>query len=282
MDVTSYDYSIVYTAVFEPLVTKAVQLIGIAVMVLLAMLLYCGLKYRINPFGMTEGKLRGLRIRFKPFDFARWLIVDALERKRKGENFEEYGFTVYCGRQGAGKSVSMVEYLLRMHRRFPKSLIVTNFQFKYATHRMNDWKDLMEIRNGMDGVIFAIDEIHSEYSNAAWKDFPEELLSEISQQRKQRVKIVATSQVYSRIVKQIREQCASVVQCKTWAGRWTHCREYDAVEYEQYSASGKKDEKLRSYRRWSFVQSPGLRNSFDTYEKIERMRKMEFLPRNER
>ncbi len=72
--------------------------------------------------------------------------------------------------------------------------------------QMTSWRDFMEIRNGTKGVLFLIDEIHSEYSSKSWKDFPEELLSEISQQRKQRIKIVATSQIYSRVVKQLREQ----------------------------------------------------------------------------
>ena len=282
MDLTSYDYSVIFDVLLAPLVAKVLHLLGILAMILLAFLAYCVLKYRINPFGMTVEKLRNLKIRFRSFDFIRWLIIDAIDAKKNGVSFNEYGCTVYCGRQGAGKTVSMIDYLNRMRRKFPKCIIVTNFWYQYADRTMESWQDFMDIRNGEDGVIFAIDEIHSEYSNAAWKDFPEALLSEISQQRKQRVKIVATSQVYSRIVKQIREQCFSVVQCKTWAGRWTHCREYDAYEYEQYSTSGKKDEKLRSFRRWSFVQSPELRQSFDTYEKIERLRKMEFVPRHER
>ena len=39
-------------------------------------------------------------------------------------------------------------------------------------------------KNGTDGVIFAIDEIQNEFSCANSKDFPETLLSQVTQQRK--------------------------------------------------------------------------------------------------
>ena len=52
------------------------------------------------------------------------------------------------------------------------------------------------LHNGNKGVMFAIDKIHSEWPSASWKDFPEVLLSEITQQRKQLIKIVASSQVF--------------------------------------------------------------------------------------
>jgi len=243
---------------------------------------YCMMKYQLNPFRLSRKKLLSMRLRMKIPNLVRWVLIDIMDRSGKPDEFEEYGLTLFCGRQGAGKTISMVEYLNRIHHRYPKCLIVTNFDYVHATHQMESWKDFMEIRNGEEGVVFAIDEIHSEYSATSWKDFPESLLSEISQQRKQRVKIVASSQVFTRVVKPIREQCFSVCLCSTFLRRWTSLREYDAWEYERYCESVTGNEKLRSIRKHSFVQSDLLRRCYDTYAKVERLQKVEFLSRSER
>lgn len=282
MDLLGYDYTPVFRSLISPFVNLFFTVFFFLLTILLAALTYALLKYRLNPFRLRVEALRMTEIRFKPFSFLRWLYVDLMTAKERGREFDEYGFTMYCGRQGAGKTMSMVHYLNRMHKKFPGALIVTNFRYVHATHVMESWRDFFEIRNGTKGVIFAIDEIHSEYSNAAWKDFPEELLAEISQQRKQRVKIVASSQVYSRVAKPIREQCFSVVQCKTFANRWTFNREYDAVDYELYSSGSGRETKLKSFKRSSFVQSDSVRACYDTFEKIERLQRMEFIPRGQR
>ena len=131
---------------------------------------YICISSRFHPLHLTADKLRKPCIRFKYYDLLRWLLVDFLERGLHAGEFREYGFTFYVGRQGAGKTISMVRYLELMKAKYPNCLIVTNFQYYEADYIMESWRDLLTIRNGTDGVIFAIDEIHSEYSAAAWKD----------------------------------------------------------------------------------------------------------------
>lgn len=241
------------------------------------------LKYKINPFKLNPDELRIPLVTFKYHDLLRWLLVDFLERKKHAGEFREYGFTFFVGRQGAGKTVSMVHYLEKMRVLYPNCMIITNFKFSDANYIMKNWNDLLSVRNGTDGIIFAIDEIQSEYSSAAWKDVPEDLLSEISQQRKQRVKIVATAQFYSRVAKPLREQANTVVACSTFKGRLTRNKEYDAVDYVTVIDNPNVvKKKLKPLSKSSFVQSDGLRACFDTYEKIERMKKIGFIPRNER
>ena len=239
-------------------------------------------RFRILPTS-AEVKLAALKIKHKGYDLMRWLLVDFKRaRARTYKPFEEFGFTVFVGRQGAGKTVSMIEYLFRMKKEYPDCIIVTNFKCSLADKQMEDWRDFFEIRNEDKGVIFAIDEIHSEYDNSKWKDFPENLLSEISQQRKQRVKIVATSQAYKRMVKQMREQAFSVVECKTYFKRFTRCKVYDAFEYDNMESIYVTDNKIKALDRYSFVQTDELRSCYDTYEKIERLGRSEFIPRSER
>lgn len=279
-------YSVVsnmFSPVFSFLRCVLFFFMGSVFLALLAFLLFFLVRYHINPFRVSAKSLEMLSIKFKPYELMRWLLWDFLTRKERSALFKPYGFTFFIGRQGSGKTISMVQYLNTIKKKYPNCIIVTNFAYAHADHRMTDWRDFFEIRNGTNGVIFAIDEIHSEYSSAAWKDFPENLLSEISQQRKQKVKIISTSQVLSRVAKPLREQAFSVVVCETFFGRYTRNREYDCAEFMSVSENlFKIKKKLKTLWKSSFVQSNDLRNCYDTFEKIEQMKKIEFIPRNER
>lgn len=231
---------------------------------------------KVNPFKPNVKILTECKIKNKIFDLFRWIWVDFLTRKDRLGIFPDFGFTFYVGRQGAGKTISMVNYLKKMKLRYPKCIIVANFKCKYADYYMKDWRDILNIRNGTNGVIFAIDEIHSEYSSASSKDVPENLISEISQQRKQRVKIVGTAQFFGRVAKPLREQATTVVACSNLFGRLIKTVSYSADEYSMYienAISLKK--KLKPLSKYSFVLTDDLRSCYDTYEKINRMRRLE-------
>lgn len=215
----------------------------------------------------------------KLFLLIMYKIYDIYRGIKDGKKFEEYGTTMYCGRQGAGKTVAMTEYLLRMQAEYPKALVVTNYDYKYQDFAFKDWNDFFEIRNGEDGVIFAIDEIQNEFSSMKWAKFPESLLSEITQQRKQRIKIVCSSQIFTRVAKPLREQCSDVVECFTLAKRWTFTRSRDAVDYNAAIDSPSAKMKIKILYRKSFIQDGYLRELFDSYLKIERISQTEFQSR---
>jgi len=207
----------------------------------------------------------------KIFSFLGALSSDLYYRIKNGKEFREYGLTLYCGRQGGGKTMAMTEYLERMRKKYPEAIICTNFGYIHEHVSMNSWQQLFELRNGLKGVIFAIDEIQNEYNSSAWQKFPEGLLAEITQQRKQRIKIVGTSQVFTRVVKQLREQTFEVVECRTIGGRWTFTRAFDAEDYNAVCERPEAKMKLRRLWRRSFVQSKDLREKYDTYAKIQKM-----------
>ncbi|WMJ84288.1 zonular occludens toxin domain-containing protein [Oscillospiraceae bacterium LTW-04] len=238
--------------------------------------------YRVLPTSAYLVRLRSLAIPWVPYDLFRWLLCDFITRRERAEVFSEYGFTLFVGRQGAGKTISMVEYLEEMRQKYPRVKIVTNFKYLNADYLMQEWRDLFEIRNGTDGVIFAIDEIQGEYSSDKWKDFPEQLLSEISQQRKQRIKIVSTAQAFSRVAKPIREQTSNVRMCRTYLNRYTRWTEYDAATFGTGDTPYIVKKRCVPSGRKGFVQSDGLRSLYDTWEKVERMKRLEFIPRAQR
>ena len=217
-------------------------------------------------------------------DLIRWLVYDLLYTIINGKVFKPYGLTCFVGRQGGGKTISMVEYLDRMKELYPDSIVVTNFNYTKQDIPFTSWRQFTEVRNGLNGVIFAIDELQNEYNSNNWKDFPEDLLSVVTMQRKQRIKIVATSQVFTRVVKQLREQCYEVVECKTFFGRWTKQKCYDADDYNYIIDNPTPERRFKTRKKWkySFVQSNFIRNLFDSYSVVESIKQKEFINRNER
>lgn len=210
----------------------------------------------------------------------RWLFKDI---RNCDQSFKLFGLRLYCGRQGAGKTIGLVYDLERYRRKYPRAKIYTNFGYIHQTAPLSSLNDLInpDFKNGTDGVIFAIDEIQNEFSCANSKDFPESLLSQITQQRKQRVCILATSQVFTRVAKPLREQCFIVVKCKTIFNRYTMLRYYDAEDYNMYAdnPSPKMRRKLRKKQYQSFVQSDELRSLFNSYDLIERLSRTGFVPK---
>lgn len=220
----------------------------------------------------------------KLINFIRWKLYDLFMLLINGRQFNLFGVTIFCGRQGSGKTMGIVEELERVRQTFPKALICTNIHYIHQDLPLVDWRQLLEVRNGTDGVVFVIDEIQNEYDNSKWKDFPEGILSVITQQRKQRIKIYLSSQVYTRVVKQIREQCFDVIECKTFLGRWTRLKCFDAEDYNTIVDNPSPERKFKLHKKWrrSFIQSNYIRNLYDSYKVVENMQKAEFINRNER
>ena len=225
-----------------------------------------------------------LKFFLKLIDFLRWLLFDIFWFLCNGKFFKPFGLTVFVGRQGDGKTISMVEYLDRLKNEYPECIVVTNFNYIRQDLAFTNWRQFLEIRNDTKGVVFAIDELQNEYNCNNWKDFPEELLSVVTMQRKQRIKIIATTQVFTRVVKQLREQCYEVVECKTFLGRWTRQKCYDADDYNSLVDNPDPKRKFKTRKKWrySFIQSNYIRNLFDSYAVVESIKQKEFINRSER
>lgn len=188
--------------------------------------------------------------------------------------FKEYGLHLFCGEQGSGKSTSVVDLLLfRWKKMYPKLKIYTNMEYKYEDGQITHWKDLLSEKrnNSVYGVVNVIDEIQGWFSSLQSKDFPPEMLSEISQQRKQRKVILGTAQVFGRVAKPIREQTSFVYLPFTIAGCLTVVRVTKPIYYDENTFTFKK-----YIRTYFFVHTPEIRNSFDTYKRIQNYKKQGF------
>ena len=208
-------------------------------------------------------KKRNLLLRLF-IDFPRRYAKDLFEKDP--DFFREYGVHVIAGEQGAGKTVTLA-YLLRYYKQwYPYLKIKTNFGYKKQDGEINHWKDLVASENGIYGEIDCIDEVQNWFNSLASKDFPPEMMTEITQQRKQRKCIMCTSQVFSRIAKPIREQTYLLYEPITAFGCLTIVRVYKV----HINADGLSDKK-KLRKIFCFVHDDDLRESFDTYKKIENM-----------
>lgn len=201
-------------------------------------------------------------------DFIRWKVYDLLISIINGRTFNLYGVTCYCGRQGSGKTIGVVRELEKIRKTFPEAIICTNIDYIGQDLPLTSWLQLLHLRNGDKGVVFVIDEVQNQ--GLDWNKFPDTLLAVITQQRKQKIKIFLTAQVYKTVVIQIRRQCFDVVECKTFAGRWTRHKCYDAEEYNNVIDNPTPEKKLRMPRKWkdSFIQNNIIRKLYDTNQVI--------------
>lgn len=101
-----------------------------------------------------------------------------------------------------------------------------------------------------------------------WKDRPDDLLYYISQQRKMHKQIVASSQVFTRIDKILREQTNFVVECNSFLlGRLVVNRYYHTEEYIANDEKKDKGNKKRKVTKYNiFIAKDFIRNSYDTEE----------------
>lgn len=206
-------------------------------------------------------------------DFPKRYVMDAYNADP--DAFSESGVHLFCGVQGSGKTISVTELLLRMQKKYPKLYVRTNMFYKYEDSVINHWTDIVENENGIYGQIDVLDEIQAWFSSNQSKDFPPEMLAEISQQRKQRKMIVGTAQVFGQVAKPLRMQTTFVYCPITFAGCLTIVRVSRPEFYDDENGRFKRFERV-----YWFVHSDEIRNSFDTYRKIDSLRKSGFNSRN--
>lgn len=220
-------------------------------------------------------------------------LVDDIKSRRDKDFFRPTGVQVYVGLQGQGKTASAVYHALRLKKRYPKSILVTNLSLtgmvalsfgtadelasvlrhidptKQYIHfqTMDELRiALTNVNNEKRGVAYLIDEIHTYFNALDSKNIPPYVFAEIAQQRKQRKCIIATSQLFPRIAKPFREQVDNVIDCRTLFGVFTMQKAYDGATLDQ-DYNGKYRHTGVKKRGW-FIQTRELRDAYDTYQKI--------------
>jgi len=207
-------------------------------------------------------------------DFPKILAYDFTHRNP--DEFSQYGVHLFCGEQGSGKTVSVVELIQRMKLIYPNLKSRSNIRCDFCDGHFDTWQELCNNDNGVDGQIEFVDEMHNWFTTANSINFPPAMLSEITQQRKQRKMIVGTTQVFGRLCKQLRQEATFVYLPMTFLGCLTIVRVSKPCYY-----SDEKAKFTKYIRTYFFVHNLEIREAFDTYEKVENILKKGFVPRSE-
>lgn len=211
---------------------------------------------------------------FKLIDLVKYKINF---KKTHPQYFNPDGLIVYTGCQGSGKTLSAVRYVCSIMSRYPCCKLVTNVNIadypidNERVYRFNNADDLMNFSNGELGVLYFIDEIQLYFSSLDSKNIDPSVLVEISQQRKQRKHIVATSQVFGRLAKPLREQFNAVVVCRNlFSGIQlnSYLRQQDIQTDDDYMHLKGRTDKLEI-----FVHTSRMYRNYDTYAKIKNLKK---------
>jgi len=196
-------------------------------------------------------------------------VIYHRKNKKNDQMFPFYGMHFYVGRQGSGKTFSMTNELEKIRKKYPKCKIYTNFGYKFQDFPLYSINMLTDEKyyNGCDGVVFAIDEIQNLYQSSNQQNVPPEILGAVTQLRKQKIYIVCTSQVFTRVSKALREQAFFITECKTFFHSLTVCNKYNADEY--LADLDRVEKQATPIERYSIVHSDELRNLYDTYMLIK-------------
>lgn len=201
--------------------------------------------------------------------FPRQLLIDYFNSDP--DEFKEFGVAFISGEQGSGKTVFMTYYLLELQKKYPLLKVQTNYNYKHENESIIHWKDLIERKNGILGYVNVLDEVQNWFNSLASKDFPPEMMTEISQERKQRTLFLCTTQVFGRVAKPIREQAMVVYEPVTILGCLTLVRVFKPV----FDDTGCLKEK-KSRGMFFFIHNAELREAYDTYKKVEMMSNIGF------
>lgn len=215
------------------------------------------------------------------------------------EYMDPDGILVFCGAQGQGKTLSAISYVLRLISRYPDVVVCSNVaiqdqpDFSFLTvddlewGRVQQWlaeretgkrhvifipydsyERLTTVRNGYGGVVFLIDEMHLEFNSLESKQMDSSIFYTVSQQRKQRIHIVGTAQVFTRLAKPFREQFKYAVLCRCFFGVFQWNRLVDALNAKEVDGQVT----AATVKNFFWFHTPKLYESYDTLQVIRRTR----------
>lgn len=213
-----------------------------------------------------------------PGNIFKTLKYKVLFARDNPDYFYPAGIWVFTGPQGSGKTLSAVKCLKAMCKEYPKAKVCSNIEVKGIDNEIipfTDYSQLKELSNGVNGIIFMLDEVHVLWNSLESKDIPISEMACFCQMRKDRRVILGTSQVYGRIAKPIREQLQYVIDCKNYFQLFQYNTILDPTE------SIEKDGHLEAVTvgKQFWIHSPDLYKAYDTLFKIEKAQRKE-LPAN--
>lgn len=187
--------------------------------------------------------------------------------------FHPDGFICFTGAQGQGKTLSAVQYIHKLVQRYPDVILVTNCHLSFPDWdgrqiRYMGYEQIQSLDNGYEGIILFLDEIQTEFNSLESKRIDPSWFQVICQQRKRRLHVVGTAQLFSRVAKPWREQFTACIRCRGWFDliQYNQVIALDDIEEDEYGNIVK--EKASFGKAW--FRDPQLYEMYDTWERVER------------
>lgn len=214
-----------------------------------------------------------------------WKVKDFINafKSRKEKQIHLFGIYGFFGLPGQGKTLSMTAELMGLRKKYGNDIyIFTNYGFKQEDKPFDNWRMLLDTYD--KPCVFAWDEVQNEFNSRDFKNFPIELLTLLTQNRKGHGKrIYYTAQRYSRVDKVFRELSFLVGDCRTILGRYTRVRWFDTEDYEmlQSTPDVNKRIKIKPRKVDKFIQTDEIRDNYDSYQMLESAKSKQYMDRNE-
>lgn len=122
----------------------------------------------------------------------------------------------FCGKQGQGKTLSMVNFCYQLHKKYDFVPIRSNFGLPFA-HYFHDFEEIRGYKNP-EGSIWLADELGILCNSKTSKDFNSDILEIAAQNRKNHRLIMSTCQQYFQIHKDLRTQAYAIINVKSLFG----------------------------------------------------------------
>lgn len=222
------------------------------------------------------------------FEFFYWKFLDLFRELRRiylkqPKKLHLYNIYGYFGLPGKGKTMALTWQLDQYRKKYGDGIyITTNYHYKYQDFEFKSWKQLLQSYD--KPLVVAWDEVQNEFNSRDFKNFPVELLTILTQNRKGNgIQLLYTAQRWERVDKVFRELTAYAIQCNTIFGRLTTLKYYyweDYVQLQQTSAVEFKM-KIHPTKRIKFIQTDDVRNNYDSYKMLESAKSKEYVDRNE-
>lgn len=195
---------------------------------------------------------------------------DTFPKKRTPEKSGQFpvGSRVYKGFQGSGKTLSMVKYALDIAKKFPDCYVFSNIKIsgiKNYQYIENDniLKYALTVKRGASGVLVLLDEAHLYFNKK--NGISLDVLTCISQQRKDRRRLVFSSQIWEELDISLRKQVKEIVSCHSFGPiQINTISDGESLTYDKLQGAYV----AKKIRTEIFKHNNELYQAYDTYQKI--------------
>lgn len=244
--------SIDFGSIFKGLLPTLITLIPVALVIILVVLIFMSIKAKI-------------RIKLRTF---------------KGKSFRpvrgNFGLYVYCGKQGKGKTYSLVEYLLDNKKNIQVFCNIGNINGLDYVHFVG-FKELIDIKHKLDEnkldideskqLVIVYDEIFTELQKKS--SLNREILDFLCQMRKRKIIFLTTCQEWAELPLSYRRFCRYEIDCNMIPFLWFGILIKQFKDAENMKWSNDDQEFVAPLQETTITKCrKKIANSYDTFLRI--------------